>query len=377
VNDLWRWSSDPISLLEWRDGAGPFTLRLWRKMIVGYGPAWNRAVLGDLDTFRSGGSLSRLTPYLNGGVVQLDQPAHHPRRRELNPHFHSGALTKLADRIAAAAETDPPGGTFDVTGWAYQVTIRMLNAAFFDGEMDPLLLRRFLLPLAEKFPYPFLPRPLLFARMNRAIAARLAQPAPGSLAETLSGVDGAVEEIRVSLAAGFDTTAHTLGWAAWHLAAEPGWADPRLLGSFLDEVLRLYPAGWIGSRVTTRDTTAEGAFLPKRTLVCYSPYLTHRDPDLWPDPLAFRPQRFEQRPAAWTYLPFGFGARTCLGMHLARLMLTTALTVFASGRLEQAGARPGIRAGVTLAADGPLLVSRGRGRLPRKDTRPGVGEAAR
>jgi cytochrome P450 len=50
-------------------------------------------------------------------------------------------------------------------------------------------------------------------------------------------------------------------------------------------------------------------------MVLYSPYLTHRDPASWTDPYAFRPERFDDGIAAWSYLPLSAGRRTCLGAH--------------------------------------------------------------
>ena len=58
-----RWGSDSLGLLEEGARLGPvFSMRLWRKAMVGYRPDWNRLVLGDLDGFRSRGSLSQLSP---------------------------------------------------------------------------------------------------------------------------------------------------------------------------------------------------------------------------------------------------------------------------------------------------------------------------
>ena len=110
---LWQWAVDPLPLLEAGAKAGPvFRLRLWRPALVGYRPDWNRAILSDLDTFRSRGSLSGLTPYLAAGVVQTDAPAHRARRRWLSGHFSSRALAPLSAGLAAAADEHPPQGSF-------------------------------------------------------------------------------------------------------------------------------------------------------------------------------------------------------------------------------------------------------------------------
>ncbi|MBV1850129.1 cytochrome P450 [Catellatospora tritici] len=357
---LWRWTRDPVRLLVEGARTGPvFRLRLWRPAVVGYRPEWNRAVLGDLDTFRSRGSLSGLTPYLSAGVVYTDVPAHDPRRRELNPHFHSRGLAHLRDRLAQVAAARLPDGRFEALSWAGDTVRRMLNAAFFGGVLDDRLLAAFLHPLEGPVPGPMLPRPLLFRRLDAAIARVLADPPEGSLAAALSGMDDAVAETRVALAAGYDTTAHTLAWALWHLAAAPEWRTRDALPLVLDEILRLYPAGWLGSRITSTDTEVAGVPIPARTLVLYSPLLTHRDPALWPRPDEFRPWRFADhgRPA-WGFLPFSAGRRTCLGAHLARAMLLAALAPWCDGQLAQVAGDPTPSAAIALRPVGPLILDR-------------------
>ena len=59
LGHLWQWTVSPLRLLEAGARTGPvFRLRLWRPAVVGYRPEWNRAILSDLTTFRSRGSLS-------------------------------------------------------------------------------------------------------------------------------------------------------------------------------------------------------------------------------------------------------------------------------------------------------------------------------
>lgn len=358
TSDLWRWVRDPIGLLRDRAATGDvFELRLWRRAVVGYRPEWNRALLGDTATFRAGGSLSTLTPYLAGGVVHTDVPQHDERRRELNPHFHRRAFGTLLARLDEIAAANAPRGSFEALAWAGEVTRRMLNATFFDGRLPDRLLTEFLDPLHRPLPQPLLPRPRLFARMERAIASVLDDPPPGTLASSLAAVPDAVEEIRIALAAGYDTTAHTLAWAVWHLAGAPGWRSPAGLPAVIDEVLRLYPAGWIGSRVCARDIEITGARLRAGTLVLYSPYLTHHDATLWSDPDLFDPGRFAAGRPAWGYLPFSAGRRTCLGAHLARAMLHAALQPCLVGALTQLSGDPTPRATLTLRPTGALRLN--------------------
>ena len=368
LGHLWQWTTSPLRLLE--DGArtGPvFRLSLWRPALVGYRPDWNRAILSDLATFRSRGSLSSLSPYLAAGIVHTDAPQHRPRRRGLAPHFSAHALAALEDQLGAMAEARRPRGDFEVLSWSATLVRDMLNVALFGGALPSGLLSRFLRPLHRGLPVPMLPRPRMFGRVETAIAAALANPAPGSITARLAAAAGdarpggyhpaapeTVENLRVALAAGYDTTSHTLAWAVWHLAAHPLWRDPQALPLFIDEILRRYPAGWLGSRVAARDCTAAGVPVPAGTLVLYSPYLTHHDPGLWDDPHLIRPERFASGRPAWSYLPFAAGPRTCLGTHLAQLILRTALTPLCQGDLAQAGGNPAVAVGITLRPRGPL-----------------------
>ncbi len=371
---LWRWTTRPLRLLD--DGARTgdvFALRLWRPAVVGYRPDWNRAVLGDLDTFRSRGSLSGLTPYLAGGVVAADQPEHGLRRRDLNPHFHRRALTGLGGTLAGIADQHLPHGRFDALAWSGRVVRRMLNASLFGGRLPDRLLAAFLAPLHRRVPSPLVPRPRLIGRTDRALAEVLADPPAGSLAAALVGLDDLATELRIALAAGYDTTAHSLAFALWHLAGAPEWRHPAGLPRVLDEVHRMYPAGWLGSRIARRDTVAAGTTIRAGTLVLYSPYLTHRDPSLWRHPDEFRPERFDDGRPAWGYLPFAAGRRTCLGVHLARQILLAALQPFCQESLAQVRGDPALRAGLTLRPHGPLILARG----PAAGAASGAGQVPR
>ncbi|MEP7088899.1 MAG: cytochrome P450 [Nocardioidaceae bacterium] len=359
VGHLGRWGTDPLALLTEGAASGPlFSLRLWRRAIVGCSPAWNRLVLGDLATFRSRGSMSGLSPYLAGGVVQTDAPEHRSRRMALNPSFHRTALVDLEPRIAAVTRAQLPTGDFDAAAWSSDLVRNLLLALFFDQAFPAELLRRFLTPLDRGLPAPFLRRPLLFRRMDRALGEAVERARPSTLAHAFQGLPDGVEEARVALAAAYDTTAHTLAWLLWHLADDRVPVDRDLLPLVVEETLRLYPAGWVGTRVTAEPVTFEDTRIPAGTLVMYSPYLTHRDPTLWSDPLTFRPSRFAEPLPAWGFIPFAAGERTCLGAQLARLILRTVAGQLADARLTRTGADPGLRAGITLAPAGPLQLHR-------------------
>lgn len=355
VGHLGQWGTDPLGVLEAGAREGTvFELRLWRRAIVGYTPEWNRAILGDLDTFRSRGGLSGLSPYLNSGIVQTDAPQHRPQRTVLNPGFTKGALQALMTGMRESIEQHLPAGDFDAIDWASLVVRAVLSKTFLGtDETDPVL-DRWLGPMEQPLPGPFLPRPMRFRAMNARLEAALADPPPGSLAQTFAA-HGGLPEMRVALAAGYDTTAHTLAWLLAHAAADPDLLDPARHDSAIKETLRLYPAGWTGSRRARRDTTADGVDIPRGTLVLYSPYLTHRDASLWDRPTTFEAERFEAGGApAWGYIPFAAGERTCLGRHYAHLLMRTVLESLAGHRLTFRGGDLSPRAGVTLRPAGPL-----------------------
>lgn len=350
---LGRWGTDPLTLMQEGAALGPvFRLRLWRTAYVGYSPAWNRLVLGDLDTFRSKGGMSQLSPYLNDGIVGTDYPEHAPRRAALNPGFSRSSVAVLSQQMEQVVRMTLPAGRFDAVAWASRVVRAVLSRTFLGTQSTHPVLNDFLDPMTSALPGPFLPRPRRFARMNAVLAARLRNAEPNSLAAVFAE-HGGVPEMRVALAAGYDTTAHTLAWLLRHVAQQPAYLAPQQHQNVVREVLRLYPAGWLGSRITSRDVEFEGRTIPARSMVMYSPFLTHRDPSLWDEPQKFRPERFADRMPAWGYLPFAAGPRTCLGRHYATLLLHVVLQVLADRTLRLVSGGDEMRAGVTLSPAGP------------------------
>lgn len=364
---LGRFGTDPLGLL--REGAelGPlFELRLPRRpAIVGSTPAWNRFVLRDLDTFRSRGSLPSLIPHLAGGVILTDAPAHRPRREQLDTPFRD--VEGLRRRVRAAVDARVPSGRFEALGWAIETVKAMLNAAMFSERFPARLLNDYLRPLEEGMPSALIPRPLTRRAVRRELATQLRmrrdQPdgaGGGDLAAALVEVPGAAEELRIGLAAGFDTTAHTLAWCLWYLGGHRQWQRPDRRRAAVDEVLRLHPPGFLSSRKTAADTDFDGLTIPRGTLVFTSPLLTNRRPELWDAPDRFDPSRFERGVRAWSYLPFSAGPRTCLGVHLARLMVDEALDAVLQQPLQALDGDPAPHAAVTIAPTGPLHLIRGR-----------------
>jgi cytochrome P450 len=153
--------------------------------------------------------------------------------------------------------------------------------------------------------------------------------------------------------AGYETVANALSWT-WYLLSQnpererrfheeidrelqgrlPTFDDiPRLRYAemVLAESMRLYPPAWAMGRYAREDFQLGDFFLPAKTTVLMSQFITHRDPRFFPDPLRFDPERFtleaRSRRTKLTYFPFGAGVRQCIGESFAWmegvLLLTT------------------------------------------------------
>jgi cytochrome P450 len=160
--------------------------------------------------------------------------------------------------------------------------------------------------------------------------------AEGSLLGVLAGAGIGRDELRdqavTVLAAGHETTAGSLAWALERLAHHPAAqervraGDEAYLDAVVKEVLRVRPVLSIAARRVAAPFEVAGHVLPPGVHVAPCIYLAHRRPEAWPDPTAFRPERFlEGTPEPGTYLPFGGGARRCAGAPFAALELREVL----------------------------------------------------
>jgi cytochrome P450 len=193
------------------------------------------------------------------------------------------------------------------------------------------------------------------------------------------------DELVTLLVAGHETTATSLAWALrWvlrdanlvaRLRAEIATAegDPQplakleLLDATVKEALRLQPVIPLVGRVLQERASFAGMDLPAGAMVAPAIYLVHRRPSLYPEPEAFRPERFfGLKPAAWEFLPFGGGVRKCVGAAFALFemkMVLGTLLPRVDMRLATDAIRP-VRRAVTIApSEGvPVIVTAKRSR---------------
>lgn len=135
--------------------------------------------------------------------------------------------------------------------------------------------------------------------------------------------------------ASYENTATTLTWALWLLAKHPE-AQERVatssgeerrgrLEAVCAETLRLYPPVWSTVRENIRDVQHGNLVLPAGSLLVLSPWIQHRQPQHWPEPSRFNPERFQAPVTHGTYYPFASGPAMCPGRRVAITSLVAIL----------------------------------------------------
>lgn len=356
-----RFAQTPLPLLlDCYERFGPvFTIRVFHSNVVFMlGPEANHLItVSDAANFSwRRGFMGDLIPLLGDGLLTIDGEFHRRSRRIMLPAFHRerieaahaimGAETRQAlDRVSA-------GTPFDLYRFTRELALRIAMRALFG--LDPDRARAGGLNAAHEFeealsfwardytmqilrgpgtPWRRMARArarldaLIFGEIDR----RRAQADHGedilSLLIEATDEEGAVlskrhirDEVMTLMFAGHDTTTSTVTFLFHELAHNPALVDdPGFdLGLAIDETLRLYPPAWIGPRRSIEPFTFNGVAVPGGVPVNYCSWASHRLPDVWPEPEAFRPERFapgnRERIPKGAYVPFGGGSRTCIGM---------------------------------------------------------------
>jgi cytochrome P450 len=155
------------------------------------------------------------------------------------------------------------------------------------------------------------------------------------------------DQVATMILAGHETTATALFWSLYLLALDAATQDElaaevaiatadgtldierlKFTRAVVDETMRLYPPAFLIARTAGAPDTIAGMPVRKNDIVLIAPWLLHRHEKLWRDPAAFLPQRFmppSPPPDRFAYLPFGVGARVCIGAHFALVEATLAL----------------------------------------------------
>lgn len=358
-------------------------------LVCAFGAALNQEVITQPALFQhstelpvkapAGSSLARFNqvlPFSNGDE-------HRRRRRLMQPAFQKAAIDGYAPDVVRVTDALlarwPLLTPLDVATKVRELTAAIALRALFGvdaldekedlAHVEAGLLSALSSPLSIALPFavpglPFHRALTLSARVEQRLRALIATRRAGGEGGTdalsrllfakaddgsMLSDDELVGECNGLFVAGYDTGAQTLAWTLFLLTQHPavlgalqaeldavlGDAPPtpadfaRLptLDHVIKESMRLLPAApMLFMRVAQQATTLGGHAIPKGTTVVLSPLVTHRDPARFPEPTHFRPERWAGlEPSAYEYLPFGAGARMCLGAPLANLVLRLVL----------------------------------------------------
>jgi cytochrome P450 len=350
-----------------------FTLRLSeeRTQVITSDPAAVKTVFtGDPETMLAGKNNEVLRPLLGDrSVLLLDRSEHLRQRRLMLPPFHGERMKAYAETMRAVAERQvgawPRGEAFPVALSMQAITLEIILRTVF-GLSDEERIERIGAPLrrlldatassarlfalqvtSSKNPRPRSPWgrfKALVAEADQVIYDELRERRQGAgegeddiLSMLLDARDEEGrpltdlelrDELMTLLLAGHETTATALSWTLERVVRHPavlerlreeaGSGEEAYLDATIKEALRLRPVLPAVGRHLTEPTEVGGHLLPAGVSINPSIYLLHRRSDLYPEPQAFRPERFlGKSPGTYEWIPFGGGIRRCLGASFA------------------------------------------------------------
>jgi cytochrome P450 len=414
VVQMIRYLRDPIGLFDecgarWGD---QFTLRLGRRnwVLLAAPELVKTLYQADPETFRAGEAKASLFGPIVGHTssLVLDGAAHLRRRRLVQPLFHGERMLAYTPAIRRVTETHsadwPLHRDFPAYPTLQRIALDAVLRGIFGDEANAELpeaihglvttavgSKLLFLPvlqhdLGPRSPWGKVVR--VVQRMDRAIYAEIARKrsrADGDETSLLAlllatrdeqGTALSEREVRdeivTMVVAGHEITAMSLAWALYgilrhsavrarveaELAINPEGGE--YLEAAIKESMRLHPAVVSGSaRILSAPFCIGDYELPADTMLNVCVHLLHRRADLYPEPLAFRPERFlGKKLSPYEWVPFGGGVRRCLGMafalHELKVVLATLLT---SVRLELAQYNlRAVRRGAFMAPEGGLRV---------------------
>jgi len=330
-----------------------------------------------------------LRPILGEGLLIAEGRAWKHQRRTLAPAFTPRAVTTLIPHMLAAtddtivklkAASNAPVALREVM---QRMTLEIAGRTMFSFGMDRhgAALRDFMMEYNGRLARPYFldlllplnwPSPQDFARARfrkrwtafigmlmaeRRAAGKNEGAPPNDLFDLMGAArdpetgDAFTDEqlgdqVATMILAGHETTATALFWSLYLLALDPATQEQvaaevqgatvngaldldrlKFTRAVVDETMRLYPPAFLIARAAAGPDTITDRPVRKNDVILIAPWLLHRHEKLWRDPNAFVPSRFMTGtpPDRFAYLPFGVGARVCIGAHFALVEATLAL----------------------------------------------------
>jgi cytochrome P450 len=333
-------------------------------------PAAIKAIAtGDRDALRAGAArgFELFEPVFGpNSILVLDGASHMRQRKLMLPPFHGERMKAYGELIERETEkrmaTWPRGRPFELQEEFQHITLDVILRAVFGFDAGPALakarkdLQAWLRALASPAAMvPFLrnnfgpgkswsPLARMRDRVDESLYALIAErredPGVGEREDVLSMLIGARDEhgepmsdrelrdeLVTLLLAGHETTATAMAWAVELLLTHPDKlaalrADlpegDAYLNAVIHETMRLRPPLPLFDRMVCEPIEVLGYRIPKGTVMACSILGAHKRPDIYPEPHAFRPERFlDGGPETYSWIPFGGGVRRCLGAAFA------------------------------------------------------------
>jgi cytochrome P450 len=338
---------------------------------------------------RTPASLRVLRPVLGEGLLIAEGRAWKHQRRTLAPAFTPRAVMTLVPHMVAATDETiaklkaASNAPVNLREAMQRMTLEIAGRTMFSFGMDRhgAALRDFVMEYGERLARPHVldlllplswPSPQDFARARfrtrwtqfvgmlmaeRRAAGKNEGAPPNDLFDLMEAArdpeTGAAftdeqlgDQVATMILAGHETTATALFWSLYLLALDPATQEElaaevkgasvngaldldrlKFTRAVVDETMRLYPPAFLILRAAAAPDMIAGIPVKKNDIVLVAPWLLHRHEKLWQVPNAFVPSRFMTGtpPDRFAYLPFGVGARVCIGAHFALVEATLAL----------------------------------------------------
>ena len=386
-------------------------------------------VTAPADVLHPGEGANILEPVVGkSSVILLDEGAHLSQRKLMLPAFHGEKMEKLSELVAEVTQNEveswPRETPISLHRRLQSLTLEVILRAVFGLDPGPRLetIRTRLTELLDIGANPLSLIPKLqrapfgigpwerFDRLSTetdALIHELIEERRASAEErddVLSMLlearheDGSPmsdielrDELMTLLVAGHETTASALAWALERIARSPRVGeqlaqavqsdDDAYVMATIQEALRRRPViPNAAPRLVKKPVTVGGWDYPPDVMLVASAYLVQHDPEIYPDPYEFRPERFlDEGPGTYTWIPFGGGRRRCLGASFAQLEMKLVLkAVFsqAAVRPVQEGMETPRRRAITISPRaGTTIVLSPTGQVPDAELAPATAAA--